>query len=95
MRQATDLPALDLNASTLGYVHQVVRTPEGKIELIVSYSRWWGWFGQHRRHQFQNCGGLLEVLDRAELGMAIRSGYRGTLIIQLMARLRHVEGIVR
>jgi hypothetical protein len=41
-----DLPVLGLDASTLGYVRQVVRTPEGKIELIVSYSRWWGWFGR-------------------------------------------------
>jgi hypothetical protein len=40
------LPVLDQNASTLGYVRQVVRTPQGEIELIVSYSRWWGWFGR-------------------------------------------------
>ncbi|HTV35468.1 MAG TPA: hypothetical protein VMF12_03470 [Xanthobacteraceae bacterium] len=40
------LPMLDLHASTLGYVQQIVRTPQGKIELIVSYSRWWGWFGR-------------------------------------------------
>ena len=39
------LPVLDENASTLGYVRQVVRNKEGKINLIVSYSRWWGWFG--------------------------------------------------
>jgi len=38
------LPVLDQDASTLGYVRQVVRTPQGKIELVVSYSRWWGWF---------------------------------------------------
>jgi hypothetical protein len=40
------LPVLDLNASTLGYVRQVVRTPQDKIDLIVSYSRWWGWLGR-------------------------------------------------
>ncbi len=40
------LPVLDLDASTLGYVRQVVRAPQGKIELIVLYSRWWGWFGR-------------------------------------------------
>jgi len=40
------LPVLDRNASTLGYVRQVVRRPQGGIELIVSYSRWWGWFGR-------------------------------------------------
>jgi hypothetical protein len=40
------LPVLDESASTLGYVREVVRTPQGQIELIVSYSPWWGWFGR-------------------------------------------------
>jgi hypothetical protein len=40
------LPVLDLHASTIGYVQQVVRTQQGKIQFIVSYSRWWGWFGR-------------------------------------------------
>jgi hypothetical protein len=40
------LPVLDDRSSTLGVVRQVVRTPAGKIELIVSYSRWFGWFGR-------------------------------------------------
>src|SRR5215469_10611078 len=36
------LPVLDEQASTLGTVRQVVRTADGNIRLIVSYSRWWG-----------------------------------------------------
>jgi hypothetical protein len=40
------LPATDLRSSTLGYVSEVARTPQGDIELIVSYSAWWGWFGR-------------------------------------------------
>ena len=40
------LPVLDDNDVTLGHVEKVVRTPEGKIELIVSYSKWFGWFGR-------------------------------------------------
>jgi sporulation protein YlmC with PRC-barrel domain len=40
------LPVLNENASTLGHVRQVVRTPQGNIALIVSYSRLWGWFGR-------------------------------------------------
>jgi hypothetical protein len=40
------LPVLDDSASTLGRVRQVVRTPQGKIVLVVSYSRWFGWFGR-------------------------------------------------
>jgi PRC-barrel domain len=40
------LPVLDEQMSTLGTVRQVVRTADGKVQLIVSYSRWWGWFGR-------------------------------------------------
>jgi hypothetical protein len=40
------LPVLDDSQSTLGYVREVVRTPTGKIDLIVSYSPWFGWFGR-------------------------------------------------
>ncbi|HKM87246.1 MAG TPA: PRC-barrel domain-containing protein [Xanthobacteraceae bacterium] len=37
------LPMLDDSASTLGHVRQVVRTPQNKIELIVSYGGFLGW----------------------------------------------------
>jgi hypothetical protein len=40
------LSVLDLNSSTLGYVRQIVRTSGGKIEFIVGYSWFWGWFGR-------------------------------------------------
>ena len=40
------LPVLDDNQSTLGYVQKVVRTSAGTIDLIVSYSPWFGWFGR-------------------------------------------------
>jgi hypothetical protein len=40
------LPVLDDDNATLGHVQQVVRSPEGKIKLIVTYSRWFGWFGR-------------------------------------------------
>jgi len=43
------LPVLDDGASTLGHVAQVVRTPAGKIVLIVNYSRWFGFFGWFTR----------------------------------------------
>jgi hypothetical protein len=36
------LPVLDWNDSTIGYIQQVVRTPEGKIQLIVPYNPWFG-----------------------------------------------------
>jgi hypothetical protein len=37
------LPLLDEEDSTIGYIQQVVRTPEGKIKLIVPYRPWLGW----------------------------------------------------
>jgi hypothetical protein len=37
------VPVLDDSARTLGLVRQVVRTPQNKIELIVSYGGWFGW----------------------------------------------------
>lgn len=37
------LPVLDDDDSTIGYVRQVVRAPDGKISLIVPYSHWFGW----------------------------------------------------
>lgn len=37
------LPVLDWNDSTIGYIQQVVRTPEGKIQLIVPYYPRFGW----------------------------------------------------
>lgn len=43
------LPVLDDSDRTIGFVQQVVRTPQGKIELIVLYSRWCGWCGLDAR----------------------------------------------
>jgi hypothetical protein len=33
----------DNDSRTLGFVRQVVRTPQGKIDLIVDYGGWFGW----------------------------------------------------
>jgi hypothetical protein len=37
------LPVLDYDDSTIGYVRSVVRSPTGKVFLIVPYSAWFGW----------------------------------------------------
>jgi hypothetical protein len=37
------LRVLDDGDSTIGFVRQVVRTPQSKIELIVAYGGWFGW----------------------------------------------------
>ena len=37
------LPMLDPESSTLGYIREVVRTPAGKIVLVVPYRAWLGW----------------------------------------------------
>jgi hypothetical protein len=40
------LPVLDDYDLTIGYVRRVVRTPQGKIQLIVTQGGWLGpWFG--------------------------------------------------
>jgi hypothetical protein len=40
------LPVLDDGDSTLGRVREVVRDGQGRIKLIVGYSRWWGLGGR-------------------------------------------------
>ncbi len=37
------VPVLDDDSRTLGHVRQVVRTPQGKIKLIVAYGGFLGW----------------------------------------------------
>jgi hypothetical protein len=37
------LPLLDYQDSTIGFIRQVVQTPDGKIQLIFAYGRWLGW----------------------------------------------------
>jgi hypothetical protein len=66
------LPVLDDRSSTLGFVRQVVRTAAGKTELIVSYSRWFGWFGRPVAVPIEVVG--IEGRQLASLDMA-RSNY--------------------
>jgi hypothetical protein len=42
-------PVLDNDDNTLGYVQRVVRTGDGKIQLIVRYGGWFGWIGWWQR----------------------------------------------
>jgi len=37
------LPVLDDDDWTIGFVRQVVRSPDGKVFLIVPYNKWWSW----------------------------------------------------
>ena len=66
------LPVLDDRSSTLGFVRQVVRTAAGNIQLIVSYSRWFGWFGRPVAVPIEVVG--IEGRQLASLDMP-RSGY--------------------
>ena len=44
------LPLLDYDDRTIGYVRSVVRTPDGKIQLIVTQGGWpTGWFNWRAR----------------------------------------------
>src|SRR5258705_12693316 len=58
------LPVLDDGDVTLGRVRQVVRTPQGKIRLIVSYGGWVGWGARP---------GAGSIAGRAHLGPEIAS----------------------
>ena len=73
------LPVLDNRSSTLGFIRQVVRTAGGKIELIVSYSRWFGWFGRPVAVPIEVVG--IEGRQVASLDMA-RSEYAAAPVWQ-------------
>ena len=49
VRDLIGLPVLDGWDNTLGYVQRVVRTRDGKIQLIVRYGGWFGWIGWWQR----------------------------------------------
>src|SRR5262245_53605250 len=42
-------PVLDWRDNTLGHVQHVVRTHDGRIQLIVRYGGWFGWIGWWQR----------------------------------------------
>ena len=41
------LPLIDDDNREFAQIVDVVRTPEGKVRLIASYGRWFGWFGRN------------------------------------------------
>jgi hypothetical protein len=49
VRDIIGLPVLDWSDNTLGYVQHIVRTRDGKIQLIVRYGGWFGWIGWWQR----------------------------------------------
>ena len=49
VRDLIGLPVLDWSDNTLGYIQRVVRTGDGKIQLIVRYGGWFGWIGWWQR----------------------------------------------
>ncbi|MPZ40447.1 MAG: hypothetical protein GEU95_20825 [Rhizobiales bacterium] len=49
VRDLVGLPVLDWRDNALGYVQRVVRTSDGKIQLIVRYGGWFGWIGWWQR----------------------------------------------
>jgi len=49
VRDVIGLPVLDWSDNTLGYVQRIVKTRDGKIQLIVRYGGWFGWIGWWQR----------------------------------------------
>jgi hypothetical protein len=43
------LPVVDWNDNTVGRVQRVVRSADGRIQLIVRYGGWFGWLGWWQR----------------------------------------------
>ena len=48
-------------------MRKVARTPKGKIELIVSYSKWFGWFGRPVAVPIEAVAILARQLDSVEM----------------------------
>jgi hypothetical protein len=61
------MPVLNDSDVTLGHVQKVARTPKGKIELIVSYSKWFGWFGRPVAVPIEAVAILARQLDSVEM----------------------------
>jgi hypothetical protein len=64
------LPLLDWDDSTLGYVRHVVRTPEGKIQLIVNQGRLFGWGGRLVQVPIEAVAILARQLDLLDISVA-------------------------
>jgi hypothetical protein len=64
------LPLLDWDDSTLGYVRHVVRTPEGKIQLIVNQGRLFGWGGRLVPVPIEAVAILARQLDLLDISVA-------------------------
>ena len=63
------LPLLDWDNSTLGYVRHVVRTPEGKIQLIVNQGRLFGWGGRLVQVPIEAVAILARQLDLLDISV--------------------------
>jgi hypothetical protein len=68
------LPVLDGDDSTIGYVRHVVRTPEGKIQLIVNQGRLFGWGGRLVQVPIEAVAILARQIDLLDIS---REEFRG------------------
>ena len=62
------LPVLDWNDSTLGFVTNVVRTSEGKIQLVMPYGGWFGRGGRPVALPIETVAILARQIDLLEWG---------------------------
>ena len=63
------LPLLDWDDSTIGYVRHVVRTTEGKIQLIVNQGRLFGWGGRLVQVPIEAVAILARQLDLLDISV--------------------------
>jgi hypothetical protein len=64
------LPLLDWDDSTIGYVRHVVRTREGKIQLIVNQGRLFGWGGRLVQVPIEAVAILARQIDLLDISLA-------------------------
>jgi hypothetical protein len=63
------LPLLDWDDSTIGYVRHVVRTAEGKVQLIVNQGRLFGWGGRLVQVPIEAVAILARQLDLLDISV--------------------------
>ena len=64
------IPVISDDRKVLGTVKEVSRTPQGKIVLIVAYSRWFGWFARDVAVPIEKVGILGRQVGSIDMGEA-------------------------
>lgn len=64
------LPMLDYDDSTIGFVRRVVRTPQGKVQLVINNGHLFGWGGRLIAVPIEAVAILARQIDVLDLTLA-------------------------